>query len=84
MCLEIIVKQKLVCIPNFEVSFTDAIKEVFKIRKENPNCEIEMEWSNGIKIPIKPRSTMLGCLNYYMARDESNFPRKSTTHKVLR
>jgi hypothetical protein len=83
MSLEIITKTKLICIPDDQVSFSEAAKEVLKIRKENPSCDIEMEW-NGVFIPIKPRSTVLGCLNYYAARDEGEFPRKSTTHKVLR
>jgi hypothetical protein len=83
MGLEIITKTKLICIPDDQVSFNEAAKEVLKIRKKNPNCDIEMEW-NGVFIPIKPHSTVSDCLNYYVAHDECEFSHKSTTHKVLR
>jgi hypothetical protein len=68
---------------NEKATFEETLKESFKHRRNYPGVEIWLDW-NDIQIPIKPRSTILGCINYYMARDERLFPRKYTTHKVLK
>lgn len=76
--MQIETKIRLICLPNDGEDFKTLLKQAKTLVKDG--VEVAMDWRD-VLIPIKKRSTFLGCFNYFVAKSPE-CPRKHTTHTV--